>query len=121
MKRSRLFRTTTIKIEKEEAERAYHFLYWCDRLSLILCQQKLPDDERALEISSWLDDRRYDVKQSSDGQVSVEPWPFEKDKFIVNIEACDLSQLKFEDDAALKAALQDAPIKILQWQFAKCS
>lgn len=96
-------------------------LYWQRRLGDSGIKLKLPDDERALEISSWLDDRRYDVKQSSDGQVSVEPWPFEKDKFIVNIEACDLSQLKFEDDAALKAALQDAPIKILQWQFAKCS
>lgn len=108
-----------LKIEKDEVERAYQFMLWCDRFSLILCQKDLPVDERALEITSRLDDQRYDVKQLNDGPVIVEPWPFEKDQFNVNVEACDLAQLKFENDAALKEALQQAPIKILEWQFAK--
>jgi thioester reductase-like protein len=108
-----------LEISKDEADRAYEFMQWCDRLSLILCQQGLPVDERALEITSRLDNQRYDVRQTKEGQVNVEPWPFEKDAFTVNVEACDLSELKFEDNAALKAALRDAPIKVLQWQFAK--
>ncbi|NJK49637.1 DUF3891 family protein [Candidatus Gracilibacteria bacterium] len=108
-------------IKKEEADRAYQFMHWCDRLSLILCQQKLPADERALEITSRLDNQRYDVKQYNDGHVSVEPWPFEKDEFTVNLEATHLSELKFKDNDALKAALKDAPIEVLEWQFVKSS
>jgi hypothetical protein len=53
-------------IEKEEVDAAYAFMQWCDRLSLILCQQELPDDERFLEISKGPDDRRYDIMQRSD-------------------------------------------------------
>jgi len=40
-----------LQISKQEAEQAYAFMQWCDRFSLILCQQQLPEDERALEIS----------------------------------------------------------------------
>jgi hypothetical protein len=92
---------------------------WCDRLSLILCQQQLPEDQRALEISSRLDNQRYDVRQLSDDKVTVEPWCFEKDEFTVNIEAIHLNQLKFKDNAALQAAFREAPIEVVQWHFAK--
>ncbi|ACK71188.1 conserved hypothetical protein [Gloeothece citriformis PCC 7424] len=105
-------------IDKDEAEQTYQFLQWCDRLSLILCQKSLPVDQRALEITSRFNHQRYDVKQI-DGFVHVVPWPFEKDEFIVGVDACDLNQLKFEDNAQLKQALQQAPIKELTWKFAK--
>jgi hypothetical protein len=108
-----------LKINKDEAARAYDFMEWCDRLSLILCQQQLPEDQRALEISSRLDNQRYDVRQLSDDKVTVEPWCFEKDEFTVNIEAIHLNQLKFKDNAALQAAFREAPIEVVQWHFAK--
>ncbi|MDZ8224451.1 MULTISPECIES: DUF3891 family protein [unclassified Nostoc] len=106
-------------IEKEEVDAAYAFMQWCDRLSLILCQQELPDDERFLEISKGPDGQRYDIMQRSDNLVVVKPWPFENEKFTVNIEACDLSQVKFENSAELTQALQEAPIKVLEWTFVK--
>jgi hypothetical protein len=108
-----------LKTAKDEADRAYQFLHWCDRLSLILAQQEIPVDQRALEITSRLDDRRYDVKKLSTGDITVEPWPFEKERFTVNVEACDLSLLQFENNEDLQSALRNAPIKVLQWQFAK--
>jgi len=108
-------------IDKDEADRAYQFMHWCDRLSLILCQQKLPADERALEITSRLDNRRYDIKQFNDGTVTVEPWPFEKDRFQLHLEVTYLSQLKFEDNADLQKALREAPIREIAWEFAKSS
>jgi hypothetical protein len=37
-------------IDKDEAERAYQFMHWCDRLSLILTQKQLPAGQRWLEI-----------------------------------------------------------------------
>ncbi|BAY78484.1 hypothetical protein NIES25_49580 [Nostoc linckia NIES-25] len=106
-------------IEKEEVDAAYAFMQWCDRLSLILCQQELPADERFLEISKGPDERRYDIMQRSDKLVVVKPWPFQEEKFTVNIEACDLSQIKFKSNTELTQALQQAPIKVLEWTFVK--
>ncbi|MCC5620484.1 DUF3891 family protein [Nostoc sp. CHAB 5715] len=106
-------------IEKEEVDSAYAFMQWCDRLSLILCQQELPEDERFLEISKGPEGQRYDIMQRSDNLVVVKPWPFQDEKFTVNVEACDLSQVKFESSAELAQALQEAPIKVLEWTFVK--
>jgi Protein of unknown function (DUF3891) len=106
-------------IDKDEAERAYQFMHWCDRSSLILTQHQLPAGDRWLEISSGLDGQRYDIKELSEGQVTVHPWPFEESQFTVNVEAACLSQLKFEDNQSLTAALQNAPIKIMEWTFIK--
>ncbi|MFN6513669.1 MAG: DUF3891 family protein [Nostoc sp. CreGUA01] len=108
-------------IEKEQVDAAYAFMQWCDRLSLILCQHELPADERFLEISNGPDGQRYDIMQRSDQLVVVKPWPFQDDKFTVNIEACKLSQVKFESNAELTQALQQAPIKVLEWTFVKSS
>ncbi|BCL36967.1 DUF3891 family protein [Nostoc sp. MS1] len=106
-------------IEKDDADAAYAFMQWCDRLSLILCQQELPADERFLEISKGPDGKRYDIMQRSDRLVTVEPWPFEDDKFTVNVEACDLHHVKFKSNSELTQALQTAPIKVLEWTFIK--
>jgi Protein of unknown function (DUF3891) len=111
--------TQELEIEKTDVEAAYAFMQWCDRLSLILCQQELPADERWLEISKGPDDERYDIMQRPDSLVTVKPWPFEDEKFTVNIEACDITQLKFKSSSELSQALQEAPIKILEWTFVK--
>lgn len=63
--------------------------------------------------------QRYDIMQRSDNLVVVKPWPFQNDKFTVNVEACDLSQVKFESSTQLTQALQEAPIKVLEWRFVK--
>lgn len=106
-------------ISKDEAERAYQFMRWCDRLSLILVQQKIPDMERALEITSGIDDIRYDVRQLKDGKLTVELWCFEEDEFTVNVEACHVKQLQFKNNQELVQVLQSAPIDILEWTFTK--
>lgn len=107
-----------LNVTKDEAGEAYAFFQWCDRLSLILCNRVLPADERALEIAHGPDDKRYDVIEYTDG-LTVKPWPFQEDQFTVNIEACYLDQLKFDNNAELTQALQNAPIKTLEWEFVK--
>ena len=104
---------------KDEVDAAYEFMQWCDRLSLILCQQELPADERFLEISKGPDGERYDIMQRRDQLVTVKPWPFQEEQFTVNVEACDIFQVKFESNAELTQALQSAPIKVLEWTFVK--
>lgn len=108
-----------LQISKQDAEQAYAFMQWCDRFSLILCQQQLPEDERALEISIGPDGKRYDVIQLKDGTVKVTPWPFEAKEFTVNVEASYLDQLQFDSSAALTEALQTAPIKTKTWKLVK--
>jgi hypothetical protein len=108
-----------LKLSPKDAEQGYAFLQWCDRLSLILSQQELPADERALEISKAHDGQRYDVVQFSNELVTVTPWCFEDDKFTVNVEASYLNQLKFDSNAELVEAMKKAPRKLLEWTFIK--
>jgi hypothetical protein len=108
-----------LKATQADVDSAYAFMQWCDRLSLILCQQQLPDDERALEISKDCDGQRYDVIRYSNGSISVNPWCFEADRFTVNVEASNLNQVKFSDNQSLIEALQKAPRNIIEWTFVK--
>ena len=106
-------------IAKEEADRSYQFMRWCDRLSLILAQQQIPDGGRALEITHGIDQQRYDLRCLENGNLTVEPWPFENDEFTVNVECCHLSKLKYDSNDALTTALKQAPIAIREWTFTK--
>lgn len=108
-----------LQIKKEDTEAAYAFFQFCDRLSLILGNHNLPAGERALEIAKGPEGTRYDILQRADGKLTVMPWPFDPEKFTVNVEACELNQLKFEDNEQLRTALKTAPIKILEWTFVK--
>ncbi|QNE41055.1 DUF3891 family protein [Hymenobacter sp. NBH84] len=105
-----------LHVTKAEAQRAYALLQWCDRLSLILCRQELPERGRTLEISEGPDGKRYTVhRPTPEGPVLVSPWPFAASEFDVTVEASQLHELQFQDDAALTAALHAAPIETLQW------
>jgi Protein of unknown function (DUF3891) len=108
-----------LEITKDEAQRAYDFMQWCDRLSLILCQGQVPEDSRELEISKGPDGRRYSVKECSNGKLTVIPWCFKDDEFVVNVEVSDLSEVKFEDNPTLIAALKQSPRRLLEWTFVK--
>lgn len=102
-----------------EVERAYQFMRWCDRLSLILAQRKIPMAGRAIEITSGIDGQRYDLRELQDGKLTVEPWCFEDKEFTVNVEAAHLKELKYSSTEELVKALQEAPVKVLEWTFVK--
>ncbi|MGF1457627.1 MAG: DUF3891 family protein [Leptolyngbyaceae cyanobacterium] len=102
-------------ISEAEAERSYTFMRWCDRLSLILSQRQLPAAGRKLEIIQGPEGEDYWVSQWPSGTVRVSPWPFTCDSFTISVEACYLSQLEFESNAALTQALKSAPRKVLSW------
>jgi hypothetical protein len=107
-----------LKLTKKEVESAYAFMQMFDRLSLILCKRELPVGERALEIAKGPGGQRYDVIQLNDEKVTVKPWPFEE-SFTVNVEACYLTQVKFESNEEFTEALQSAPIHPIEWTFVK--
>ena len=108
-----------LKLKKHEAQQAYSLLHWCDRLSLILCRQELPEMARELEIyhHPLAPTKTHFVSQPAgpDMAVVVRPWPFAVAEFEVSVEALSLHKLQFADDAALAQALREAPAETLRW------
>lgn len=107
-----------LKITKRGAQQAYDLLHWCDRLSLILCRQEIPEMGRALEIYWGPDGPVHTLAQPAPGgPLVVSPWPFHEAIISVSVEASMLRQLQFEDDTALAAALRAAPVETLRWEL----
>jgi hypothetical protein len=108
-----------LKMSVQEAKKAYALMQWCDRFSLILCRNELPEAERLLEVSKGPDGKHYQVKQLNDQSILVEPWPFEEDTFELSIETAILSRLSFKDDRQLIHSILNAPITVKQWYLRK--
>lgn len=97
--------TTTDALQK-----AYDWMHWCDRLSLILAGGDVPAMQRRVEITTNSLGERYDLHQTKAGTLHVEPWPFRKPRFTVAIEVRTLTQLAFRDDEELNKALCSAKV-----------
>lgn len=106
-------------ISQPEANASYQFMKWCDRLSLILCQHQIPDNNRKLEINDGPDGQKYYIVKSEDDFLTVIPWCFTEDKIKVYVETSHLSQVEFEDNDAITEALKNAPRKYQEWIFRK--
>ena len=107
-----------LHLTKKEAQQAYDLLHWCDRLSLILCRHEIPEMGRAVEIYHGPDGTMHTLAQpEADGPVVISPWPFREKEVTVSVEASVLTQLQFQDDAELAAALRAAPIETLRWEL----
>lgn len=106
-----------LKVEAYELEYAYQLLHWCDRCSLILAQQQLPAMQRRVEIIHALTDETYTIAQREDDSLAVDPWPFAEDEFQVAVEYRLLDQLSFSSEEQLQIALEQAPVRELQWKL----
>ncbi len=109
----------SLGIKKSEAAKAYAILQWCDSLSLILCRNELPKEERSLEIATLADGEAYTVKQRKDETLQIAPWPFENESLVVQVEYRKLKQLQFNTDNELATALQQADVALKTWIFKK--
>lgn len=108
-----------LKSTEDALEAAYAVLQWCDRTSLILCQKALPAMHRRIEIGRLGDGKRYDIWESEDGSIRVEPWPFRSDDFDVHVEVRTITQLNFATDRELERCLQQCVVKDRCWTFQK--
>lgn len=106
-------------LKKAEAQRDYQLMLWCDRASLVLCQDQIPADERRLEAEAMPAGKQSFMARRASGDISVTPWPFEPDTFEVGVEVRHLSQLSFESDAELLGALETADSSYKTWTFSK--
>ena len=106
-------------ITKEEADSSYKFMKWCDRLSLILCQQQIPSNQRKLEINDGPDGTKYFAIDTGDNSLTIVPWCFQEDKVKVYVETSHLSQIAFKDNNEITAALKNAPRQYKEWVLKK--
>ena len=106
-------------IKKDQVSRAYALLRWGDTFSLILCQRKVPPDGRSLEIGAGPDGTRYFVTQTGEEVLRVEPWPYEVERFSVEVDTYTLNKLTFASDDELAEALHAAPMQPRTWMLEK--
>lgn len=105
---------------EQDLHAAYDIMRWCDRCSLILCQNGLPEMGRRLEIITFEDGTRFDVFYDQDqDRVRVDPWPFESDELTLSVEVHHLKQLAFQDDADLEHCLKQGETTIREWAFGR--
>lgn len=100
-------------------EKTYQIMRLCDRCSLILTRNNIPEMGRNLEIMTNLEDERTELYLNKKGQLVVLPWCFQEDKFSVNVEAHILEQLEFKNDKQLEKAIKNAETKRKIFEFVK--
>ncbi len=104
---------------RKQAEEAYAFLSWADRLSLILCRREIPEREREVDIAPDWHGTMTRLMQRPDETLKITPWVFEADELRVSIEVRRLKQLKFDSEADFRTAMESAPIETCEWCFRK--
>lgn len=105
------------KMGREEAEKHYRFVEWCDALSLLLCMDQIQPEQRRMDISVGPDGTMYQIWQDEKQNLRVEPWPFEPDSFEVIVDYRELNQLQFKNAQELDKHLKKAKVKIRKWSF----
>lgn len=118
----KIFRKETISyfgINESEAASHYQLLRFCDRCSLILCKDEIPDAERKIEINTSLDGKNYFIHRKKNEKLSITPWCFEANSFELSIEETILEQTKFKNQKQLRDVLEASQRNILIWEFEK--
>lgn len=98
-----------LQISKKEIEKTYHLLEWCDAFSLLICQQIIQPEKRKIEISIGPDFRKYQFFECNDHVLTVKPWPFEEDKFLIFFESRIIKQLTFKNTEEFKTIFNSTP------------
>jgi hypothetical protein len=108
-----------LSIPLAELKKTYSFLEWCDALSLILCADQVPPENRKMEISSGPDKICYEFFQLDENQIVIEPWPFEPSFFSVHFETRLIEKMHFAHSASFREAFLKAPVTEIHWNISK--
>lgn len=108
-----------VGIRKEQAEKMYRMVFFCDACSLVLCKNEVPGNGNRLELAPNPDRQTAYIFQRDNQQLSIDPWPFEADAFAVDVDVFRLRQLSFKEDQELYEALDQAEVVSQRWTFAR--
>ena len=108
-----------LDISKETLEATYAIMRWSDRLSLILCQNQVPDMQRQLDITTGPDGEMIRVWKGASGDLHLSEWVFHQDEIAFDVESRLLTGSSYADGAELRQALDEAQVTLKQWRFCK--
>jgi len=103
----------------KKARESYEFLRFCDRLSLILCHNKVPEQGRKLEINRSISNKRFFIYKLENDTLSVKPWLFEADSFKLSVEKRSMDYSYFSSEQEFETTLNNCSPTLLKWQFNK--
>ncbi len=106
-------------LSKKEEDALYSMLLFCDRCSLILCQDEIPEVGRKLEINKTIENNTYYISRTDNKSLTIEPWPFEAKSFALDLEFRMLGKIKFQSNAELERSFLDATIKMKSFSIMK--
>lgn len=102
---------------KQECERIYSLLEWCDAFSLLLCQDQVQPEHRSIEISTGPEKNKFQLVKIDDERLTISPWPFEVPALKVHFETRIIKQLQFKSSATFRKAFYKAPVNEISWEL----
>lgn len=113
-------------VKQAEVTASYAFLAFADALSLLLCERRLPYDQRAVEITAAPPGgTRYDARllrgspEDDHNTLTIEPWPYDADEFTARLDTYHLDRLTFDSHGALIQALAESDVTERVWTVRK--
>lgn len=97
-------------ISARQAKKDYMLMEWCDALSLLLCQGENQPEGRVIEISHG-----FRLRQPAEGHLSVDPWPFEQNRFMLSFEYRLFKRLSFPSAGDFRREFLKAPVAVKTW------
>lgn len=97
----------------------YDIVLFCDRLSLILCGDDIPESSRKLEINTSINNHTYYISRNSDQSISIDPWIFSSPRFEVDYEYKIIEKTTFNSNKELEVEINEAKIKLQKIKFSK--
>tara|TARA_B100001063_G_C16397393_1_gene373167 strand:- start:199 stop:534 length:336 start_codon:yes stop_codon:yes gene_type:complete len=108
-----------LQCSKQEVDKIYQIFVFADRCSLILCQDRLPEKNREIEINTSISGKTYWLSKKQSGDMHIRPWIFAKKTFNLSTEYRLLTQSSFNDNNDFENELDKSPVKIKTWKFSK--
>ena len=89
----------------------YGILQFCDRLSLMICQNEFPDAGRTFEINHSLGNVLHAITEK-DEAFFIDPWPFAKDDIAIKYEYHLIKQRSFKNTETFLKAFSQSEIRL---------
>lgn len=118
-KKSRQHVLKQFKISDKKARMYYEFLRFCDRLSLILCKNEVPDANRLLEINTSINGETFFIKKTENNELIITPWIFNSSQFELSVEERILKETRFTSSNQFETVLMQANPNIKKWVIKK--
>lgn len=96
----------------------YALFEWCDACSLLLCGDKLPPEQRKIDISMGPDKNVHRLSGDGENKLTIDPWPFSVDSFSINCDYRVIKQLKFSSSAEFRKRYLAAKTEVKIWNVA---